>query len=128
MMNGNQNILVAGATGYVGGHLVPRLLQEGFQVRCMARSPDKLRDRDWQNIDIVHGDALKPESLNDALTDIQVAYYLIHSMGKAGDFESKDVKAARNFSRACAENGVERIIYLGGLGNSGDELSSHLKS
>lgn len=128
MTNGNQNILVAGATGYVGGHLVPRLLQEGFPVRCMARSPDKLRDRDWQNINIVHGDALKPESLNDALTDIQVAYYLIHSMGKAGDFESKDVKAARNFSRACAENGVERIIYLGGLGNSGDELSSHLKS
>lgn len=127
-MKRTQNILVAGATGYVGGHLIPRLLEAGFPVRCMARSPDKLRDRSWKNIDIAYGDALEPDSLNEALTDIDVAYYLIHSMGKAGDFESKDVKAARNFGKACAEMGVKRIIYLGGLGNSGDDLSPHLKS
>ncbi len=127
-MNKEQQILVAGATGYVGGHLVPRLVTENYTVRCMARTPEKLKDRQWEDIEVVYGDAMETDSLREALQDIDVAYYLIHSMGKPGDFESKDIKAARNFSEACADNGVSRIIYLGGLGNNSDDLSPHLKS
>ena len=123
-----QLILVAGASGYVGGHLVPRLLDSGYHVRCLARNPDKLSGRNWQNVEIVQGDVLNKESLGFAMQDVDVAYYLVHAMGSEGDFESRDIQSARNFGTAAANSYVKRILYLGGLGEESPTLSSHLKS
>ena len=122
------NILVTGATGYIGGRLAPRLLEKGYRVRCMIRDPDRAVGR-WPGSEIVAGDVHKPETLKDALRGIDIAYYLIHSMA-AGEkkFVDLDLTAARNFSQAAREQGVRRIIYLGGLGTEHQDLSPHLKS
>lgn len=122
-------ILVTGATGYIGGRLVPRLLEKGHSVRCLARAPENLKGRAWNGAEIVQGDVLKPESLPQAMQGIDVAYYLVHSMraGEAG-FEERDRQAARNFAAAAREAGVKRILYLGGLGVDEAELSPHLES
>jgi uncharacterized protein YbjT (DUF2867 family) len=123
------NIFVTGATGYIGGQLVPRLISEGHQVTCLARKPQILKDRRWENIQIKQGDVLDFESLRPAMEKIDVAYYLIHSMagGKQG-FEERDEIAARNFGTAAREAGVGRIIYLGGLGECEKSISPHLNS
>ena len=123
------NIFVTGATGYIGGQLVPRLISEGHQVTCLARNPQILKDRRWENIQIIQGDVLELESLRPAMEKIDVAYYLIHSMagGKQG-FEERDEIAARNFGTAAQEAGVGRIIYLGGLGECEKSISPHLNS
>ena len=123
------NIFVTGATGYIGGQLVPRLISEGHQVTCLARNPQILKDRRWENIQIIQGDVLELESLRPAMEKIDVAYYLIHSMagGKQG-FEERDEIAARNFGTAACEAGVGRIIYLGGLGECEKSISPHLNS
>lgn len=126
-MNGN-HILVAGATGYVGGLLVPLLVEKGCQVRCMARNPDKLAARDWRSVERIAADVLLPETLSNALKNIDVAYYLIHAMGSKGDFKTKDIQSAKNFAQAAAGAGVKRIIYLGGLGNPDANLSPHLEN
>lgn len=122
-------ILVTGATGYIGGRLVPRLLEKGHFVRCLARQPENLKGRAWNGAEIVQGDVLKPESLGEALHGIDVAYYLVHSMraGEAG-FEERDRQAARNFAAAARDAGVKRLIYLGGLGADETSLSPHLES
>ncbi len=127
MKRGNK-ILVVGATGYVGGHLVSRLVQAGYDVRCLARNPARLTGRSWGSVEVVRGDVLRPETLPVALEGVSVAYYLVHSMG-AGEqsFEEQDLEAARNFGRAAKEAGVARVVYLGGLGH-GDSRSSHLRS
>jgi uncharacterized protein YbjT (DUF2867 family) len=130
-MENHQNrlrVLVAGATGYVGGRLVPLLRKKGYLVRCLARNPEKINARNWQDVEVVQGDVLQPDTLLPALKDIDVAYYLIHSMGSKHDFESMDLQAARNFGRAAKNAGVSRIIYLGGLAKETENLSSHLKS
>jgi uncharacterized protein YbjT (DUF2867 family) len=123
------NILVTGATGYIGGQLVPRLSSEEHQVTCLARKPQTLKDRKWENVQIKQGDVLELASLRPTMEKIDVAYYLIHSMagGKHG-FEERDEAAARNFGTAAREAGVKRIIYLGGLGECEKSISPHLNS
>jgi uncharacterized protein YbjT (DUF2867 family) len=122
-------VLLTGATGYVGGRLLPVLEQAGVRVRCLARRPEYLRGRVSPGVEVVQGDCLEPESLVPALAGVHTAYYLVHSLGTRGSFEEQDRDAARNFGEAARAAGVERIIYLGGLGNSDDEsLSPHLRS
>lgn len=122
-------ILVVGATGYVGGRLVPRLLAAGYRVRCMVRDPRKLAGRSWGNVEIVKGDVLDYSSLVQAARGCGVMYYLVHSMMSGEDaFASKDELGARNAARAAEAEGLERIIYLGGLGKRTEELSPHLRS
>lgn len=126
-------VLVTGATGYVGGRLVPRLLEAGYRVRVLVRDPSRLRGpgRPWAEdaaVEVVTGDVFKPETLGPAMEGVWAAYYLIHSMSGHNDFESRDVIAARNFGNAARDNNVERIIYLGGLGDPASDLSQHLRS
>jgi len=122
-------ILVTGATGYVGGRLIPRLLVEGYRVRCLVRDLTRLQGRSWINqVDLVQGDMLKPDSLAAAMRDVQVVYYLVHSLGGGGDFSEQDLAAARNCSHAAHSAGVGRIVYLGGLGDPKADLSPHLRS
>ncbi len=122
-------VLITGATGYIGGRLVPHLLKVGYQVRVMARDRAKLQDRPWHDaVEQVTADPLTPETLPQALAGVTWAFYLIHSMTGGADFRQRDITAARNFGRAAAEAGVHRIIYLGGLGARGTQLSEHLRS
>jgi uncharacterized protein YbjT (DUF2867 family) len=122
-------VLVTGATGYIGGRLVPRLLQAGYHVRCFVRDPERLQGRPWlDQVEVVAGDILQLETLAAAMTGVSAAYYLIHSMAGGQGFHERDVIAARNFGSAAAAAGVRRIIYLGGLGDPESELSQHLRS
>jgi len=121
-------ILVTGATGYVGGRLLKALENRGRRVRCMARRPEFLLPRVTPSTEVAAGDALDRASLDGALRGVTTAYYLIHSMGSARSFEEEDRRAARNFGEAAAAAGVERIVYLGGLGNEREALSAHLRS
>ncbi len=120
-------ILLTGATGYVGGRLLSCLLDSGFSVRCSARTPESLSHIDHKNAEIVKADLLELETMESALKGIDLAYYLVHSLGSANDFEEKERQSAQNFARAAKNAGVGRIIYLGGLG-SGNELSPHLQT
>lgn len=122
-------VLLAGATGYVGGRLIPLLEQQSVVLRCLARSPDKLRSVVSGTTQIIQGDVLDPGSLDEALRGVDIAYYLVHLMSGSKDFEKEDRQAATNFAQAAKEAGVQRIIYLGGLGDDADpELSPHLRS
>lgn len=125
-------VLVTGATGYIGGRLVPCLLEAGHQVRCVARVPQKLADRPWcsdPSVEIVAGDADNREQLVTAMRGCGAAYYLIHSMMAAGPaYRARDRLLANTFAAAAAEAGIDRIIYLGGLGETGEDLSEHLTS
>ena len=123
------NILVTGASGYIGGRLVPRLIAAGHRVVALARDPDRLSGRSWHGVEVRQGDVLDGPSLLPALEDMEVVYYLVHSMAEgAAGFEERDHLAARNFAAAARRAGVKRIIYLGGLGGDRDQLSSHLAS
>ena len=104
-----------GASGYIGSNLVPRLLAGDITVRAAARRLDVLEARGWRGAELAAADALDPESLTDVLNDVDVAYYLVHSMSAGRDFGRLDLQAARNFAAAASEAGVKRIIYLGGL-------------
>ena len=122
-------VLVTGATGYIGGRLVPRLIQEGHQVRVLVRREGRVRSRSWfDRVEVATGDAFDTQSLSQAMGGVDCAYYLIHSMGSGPDFRNLDITAARNFAQAAKEAGVRRIIYLGGLGKSDAGLSPHLRS
>jgi uncharacterized protein YbjT (DUF2867 family) len=123
------NVLVAGATGFVGSHLVPALLQEGHNVRCLTRDPDRAADRLPEGVDVVRGDVHEPASLADVLTGMHAAYYLVHSMeGDEFSFEERDRAAAGHFAAAAERARLERIIFLGGLGDPSSQLSAHLRS
>jgi uncharacterized protein YbjT (DUF2867 family) len=127
-----RRVLVAGATGYVGGRLVPDLLAAGHHVTALARDPRKLDGRpfvDDPRLEVRQGDVLDAASLAGDLDGIDVAYYLVHSMRGGDDFEDTDIRAARTFGAACADAGVVRIVYLSGLGEASDDaLSPHLQS
>jgi uncharacterized protein YbjT (DUF2867 family) len=116
-------ILVTGATGFIGGRLVPALLDEGHDVRAMTRRPDEYDAPGTP----VGGDVHDPSTLRPTLEDVEVAYYLVHSLDSA-DFESQDARAAEAFGEAAAEAGVRQIVYMGGLGAEDAELSAHLRS
>jgi uncharacterized protein YbjT (DUF2867 family) len=122
-------VLVTGASGYVGGRLIPELLERGYRVRAMVRAASPEYDLMWPGAEIVVADALEADSLKIALAGVDVAYYLMHSLllGPA-EFEAADLVAARNFREAAEANQVRHIIYLGGLGDVQRSLSSHLRS
>lgn len=123
------NVLVAGATGFVGSHLVPALLQAGHNVRCLTRDPGRARGRLPVGVDIVRGDVHEPASLADALAGVEAAYYLVHSMeGDEFSFEERDRAAAVHFAVAAEQACLKRIIFLGGLGDASSQLSVHLRS
>ncbi len=122
-------VLVTGSTGYIGGRLAPRLLEEGWRVRCLARDPSRLEGRPWTaRAEIVAGDVLRPETLPEALRGVRFAYYLVHAMAGGADFHERDLAAARSFGAAARDAGVEQIVYLGGLGDPEADLSRHLRS
>jgi len=122
-------VLVTGATGYIGGRLAPRLLEAGYRVRVLARDPSRLQGREWlYQVEVARGDVLKAETLPAAMAGVDVAYYLVHSMSDTADFHQRDLAAARNFAEAARAAGVQRIIYLGGLGDPNADLSHHLRS
>src|ERR1700712_3368261 len=116
-------ILVTGATGFIGRRLVPALLEDGYDVRAMTRHPESYDGPG----DPVGADVAEPDSLAKALEGVQIAYYLVHSLDD-DDFEEKDAGAARAFAKAAGQQGVEQIIYMGGLGDDDEELSDHLES
>lgn len=129
---GQDTILLTGATGYIGGRLAPRLLEAGYRLRCIVRSPRKLAARPWANdprVEVMKVDLADAERLAEAMKGCRAAYYLVHSMQAAGaDYAEEDRRLAESFARAAERAGVSRIIYLGGLGEIGDRLSEHLSS
>ena len=128
-MSNNKFILVTGATGYIGGRLVPRLLDAGYSVRVLVRDPARLQGRAWlERIDVAAGDALDPASLDKALKGCSVAYYLIHGQRGGRLNAERDMQAAGNFTQAAERQGVERIVYLGELVDSTTDLSPYLRS
>ncbi|MPY44257.1 NAD-dependent epimerase/dehydratase family protein, partial [Streptomyces phyllanthi] len=129
--------LVTGATGYIGGRLVPELLAAGHSVRCLVRSPGKLRDHPWAGeagaarVDVVRGDVTDERSVREAMEGMDVAYYLVHALGTGRGFEETDRRAAGIFGERARAAGIRRIVYLGGLSPSGvpeRALSPHLRS
>jgi uncharacterized protein YbjT (DUF2867 family) len=121
--------LVTGATGYVGGRLAPRLLDEGYTVRAMARTPKKLDGVGWRDrVEVAAADLGDEDSLSAAFDGIDVVYYLVHSMGTAKDFVAEEAASARNVVAAARRAGIKRLVYLGGLHPPDVELSPHLRS
>ncbi|HVS66360.1 MAG TPA: SDR family oxidoreductase [Thermoanaerobaculia bacterium] len=126
-----QTVLVTGASGYVGGRLVPRLLDDGHRVHCLARSPQKLGERPWaghRRVTVVEGDAADPAVLDRAMHGCSAVFYLLHSMMAGPGYAARDRTLAHAFAAAAERSGVERILYLGGLGETGPDLSEHLSS
>jgi len=121
-------VLLTGATGYVGGRLLPLLESRGVRVRCLARRPGRLTQRLGPSTEVVAGDVHDPNAVSAALEGVDVAYYLVHSMGSGPNFEEEDRVGATNFAAAALAQGVRRIVYLGGLGPDAEDLSPHLRS
>jgi uncharacterized protein YbjT (DUF2867 family) len=122
-------VVVTGATGYIGGRLVPELLGRGHEVVCAVRSPEKLSGRAWSDqVEVAEIDVFAPDTLRAAFADADAVYFLVHSMDGADDFAARDHQAATNVRDAAADAGVARLVYLGGLGREGDDLSEHLRS
>ncbi|MGF9661151.1 SDR family oxidoreductase [Arthrobacter crystallopoietes] len=124
-----QRVLVTGATGYIGGRLVPRLLEAGYTVRVLVRSPSKLNAVPWHDdVEIAEGDLGDAEAAAKACEGVDTFFYLVHSMGSGAGFEQKELAMARTVADAAARSGVKRIVYLGGLHPKGVELSRHMRS
>jgi uncharacterized protein YbjT (DUF2867 family) len=122
-----KKILLTGATGYVGGHLLKRLERDGYNVNCLVRNPRKLTVAS-PSTTIFHGDLLDASTIDEAFADVDCAYYMVHSMGDSMHFEARERDAAENFVRAARRAGIKRIVYLGGLGDEKNDLSPHLRS
>lgn len=120
------NILVTGATGFVGSSLLPALVSADHAVTTMTRDASSYEPPN--GVSVVEGDLLEPSTLAGDFEDCDVAYYLVHSLQAGEAFAERDREAARNFARAASDAGVGRVIYLGGLGETGEELSEHLRS
>jgi uncharacterized protein YbjT (DUF2867 family) len=118
----DRTVLVTGATGYVGGKLLAALAQRDLRVRALARDPDRANLP--EDVETVKGDVVTGEGLDEALSGVDVAYYLVHSMGGDGDFAVRDRKGAETFGRAAAEQGAGRVVYLGGLAGASKHLES----
>jgi uncharacterized protein YbjT (DUF2867 family) len=127
-----QRIAIAGATGYIGGRLAPRLLDAGYALRCLVRSPRKLEGREWTadaRVEVQKVDLADAPSLTRELSGCDAAFYLVHSMMSAGgEYAGRDLHLALTFAKAARDAGTGRIIYLGGLGETGSGLSEHLSS
>src|SRR5512136_2808431 len=135
MKNVSTKILLTGATGFIGSRLLRELSSRHVDVRCLVRSADRFPSALPQEMKshVIEGDLLMPETLPRAVEGIDTVYYLVHSMGGRSMFQyktyvSKDTQAVNNFTKAAEDAGVERVIYLGGLGEMGDNLSEHLRS
>lgn len=129
MPAGDVRCLVTGATGYIGGLLVPQLLDAGLRVRALARTPEKLASAPWRDdVEVARGDLTDPASLTEAFDGVDVVYYLVHSMGTSKDFVEAERQSAHNVVDAAKKAGVRRLVYLSGLHPEGTELSRHLKS
>ena len=126
--NPDSPVLLTGATGYIGGRLLPLLEQTGRQVRCLTRRPLESRRPLAPGTTMVRGDVLDRESLKGSMEGVEAAYYMVHSMGSKDDFVAQDRRAALNFGAEARRADVGRIIYLGGLGAGGESLSPHLRS
>ncbi len=123
-----RQILVTGASGYVGGRLVRNLVEDNFDVRVLVRDKNKLKDQPWGNrVEIIEGNANKPEDLTHALKNVHTAFYLLHSINLGKDFDEIESEMARNFAKAAEEQGVKQIVYLGGIAND-ENRSQHLAS
>lgn len=124
-----RRVLVTGASGYVGGELVPRLLDAGYVVRVLTRSAESVSDQVWADrVEVCEGDASATEDLDRALDEVSVAYYLLHSMDGDGDFHEQEVEMAQTFAAAAKRAGCDRIVYLGGIHPEDEELSEHMAS
>ena len=121
-------VLLTGASGYIGGRLLRALEAAGWPVRCLARHPEFLRSRVSSSTQVIQADCLDRASLRPVMAGVKTAYYFVHSMGSAGQFEAEDRQAAQNFADSAREQGVNRIVYLGGLGIQDQALSAHLRS
>jgi uncharacterized protein YbjT (DUF2867 family) len=122
-------ILVTGSTGYIASRLIPRLLEEGYRVRCLARTPLRLRGRSWfRDVEVVQGDVTIPSTLHAALEDVHTAYYLIHNMTHGHGYTSLELESARNFAKAAEIANIQHIIYLGGLADPEQHIAPHMRS
>jgi uncharacterized protein YbjT (DUF2867 family) len=122
-------ILVTGATGYIAGRLIPRLLDAGYRVRALARNPRRLDGRAWsRRTEVIPGDVMDASSLARALDGVHTAYYLDHNMSSGRGYTEREREGARNFASACEAAGVEHIIYLGGLADPEQHIAPHMRS
>ena len=128
-MNLHGLILVTGANGYIGGCIVPRLLKKGYRVRCLTRNPANLENRSWHSrVEIIQGDILARETLENALEGVTASFYLVHNMTSGLQYPERDMLAATNFGIAAGNAGLEHIIYLGGLADPDADISAHMRS
>jgi uncharacterized protein YbjT (DUF2867 family) len=122
-------ILVTGATGYIASRLIPRLLEAGYRVRCLAREPRRLYGRNWSHhVEVVQGDVMLPSTLSRALEGVHTAYYLIHNMSHGHGYTALELDSAGAFASAAAEAGLQHIIYLGGLADPEQHIAPHMRS
>ena len=129
MLMGDKLVLVTGATGYIGGLLIPHLLERGYKVRALARNPERLKYRKWyQHIEVVNGDVTQPFTLLSALEGVHTAYYLVHNMSNGYGYTEVEIQSAQNFISAAEQTGVQHIIYLGGLAKPKNTESKHMSS
>lgn len=122
-------ILVTGSTGYIASRLIPRLLEAGYHVRCLARHPLRLKGRSWfRDVEVVQGDVTIPSTLDAALEGVHTAYYLIHNMTRGHGYTSLELESARNFAKAAETANIQHIIYLGGLADPEQHIAPHMRS